>query len=114
MVLLDLVYLSFFMSFQINSMMGRSHLCVLHTGLSDYLCKQKSHRIITINGKRNVWKCKPIFPTDTTAKDRNDWLKTIVVVVGGENNNGLRLLHSSVIHTLHAVYIVYKCIVYSA
>ncbi len=82
------------------------------TSLCDYLCKQKSHRIITINGKRNVWKCKPIFPTDTTAKDRNDWLK--IIVVGGENNNGLRLLHSSVIHTLHAEYIVYKCIVYSA
>ncbi len=27
--------------------------------------KQKSHWIITINGKMNVWKCKLIFPTDT-------------------------------------------------
>ncbi len=25
----------------------------------------KSHWIITINGKMNVWKCKLIFPTDT-------------------------------------------------
>ncbi len=33
--------------------------------LSDSLCKQKSHWIITINGKMNVWKCKLIFPTDT-------------------------------------------------
>ncbi len=27
--------------------------------------RQKSHWIITINGKINVWKCKLIFPTDT-------------------------------------------------
>ncbi len=33
---------------------------------------QKYHWIITINGKMNVWKCKLIFPTDTTAKDRNN------------------------------------------
>ncbi len=33
--------------------------------LSDSLCKQKTHWIITINGKMNVWKCKLIFPTDT-------------------------------------------------
>ncbi len=26
---------------------------------------QKSHWIITINGKMNVWKCKLIFPTET-------------------------------------------------
>jgi len=32
---------------------------------SDSLCIQKSHCIITINGKRDVWKCKLIFPTDT-------------------------------------------------
>ncbi len=33
--------------------------------VSDFMCKQKSHWIITINGKMNVWKCKLIFPTDT-------------------------------------------------
>ncbi len=33
--------------------------------LSDSLCKKKSHWIITINDKMNVWKCKLIFPTDT-------------------------------------------------
>ncbi len=38
-------------------MMIRSDLSVVH--------KQKSHRIITINGQMNVWKCKLIFPTDT-------------------------------------------------
>ncbi len=27
--------------------------------------RQKSHWIITINGKINVWKCKLIFSTDT-------------------------------------------------
>ncbi len=42
----------------------RSDLCVEHWLLLDSLCKHKSHRIITINGKRNVWKCKLIFPTD--------------------------------------------------
>ncbi len=45
-------------------MMIRSDLCVEHWLLSGSLCKQKSHCIITINGKMNVWKCKLIFPTD--------------------------------------------------
>ncbi len=66
-VLLDLVCLSlfcFFMSFQTDWMI-RSALCVEHWLLSDSLCKQKSHWIITINGKINVWKCKLIFPSDT-------------------------------------------------
>ncbi len=45
-------------------MMMRSDLCVEQWLLSDS-CKQKSHWIITINGKINVWKCKLIFPTDT-------------------------------------------------
>ncbi len=44
--------------------MMRSDLCVEHWLLLDSLCKHKSHRIITINGKINVWKCKLIFPTD--------------------------------------------------
>ncbi len=35
--------------------------------MSDSLCKQKSHWIITINGKMNVWKCKLIFPTENTS-----------------------------------------------
>ncbi len=57
--LLDLVCLSFFMSFQTDWMMIRSDLCVEHWLLSDI------HWIITINGKMNVWTCKLIFPTDT-------------------------------------------------
>ncbi len=44
-VLLDLVCLSFFMSFQTDWMMIRSDLCVEHWLLSDI------HWIITINGK---------------------------------------------------------------
>ncbi len=51
-VLLDLVCISlfcFFMSFQTDWMMIRSHLCVEHWLFSDTLCKQKSHWIITIN-----------------------------------------------------------------
>ncbi len=55
----------FFMSFQTDWMMIRSDLCVEHWLLSDSLCKQKSHWIITINSKMNVWKCKLIFTTDT-------------------------------------------------
>ncbi len=43
------------MSFQTDWMMIRSDLCGA----------QQSHWIITINCKINVWKCKPIFPTDT-------------------------------------------------
>ncbi len=31
----------------------------------DQIRSQKSHWIITINGKMNVWKCILIFPTDT-------------------------------------------------
>ncbi len=38
-------------------MMIRSDLCVEHRLLSDSLCKQKSHWIITINDKMNVQKC---------------------------------------------------------
>ncbi len=68
-VLLDLVCLSFlhnfFMSFQTDWMIMSSELCVEHWLLSDSLCKQKSHWIITINGKMNIWKCKLTFPTDT-------------------------------------------------
>ncbi len=42
-----------------------SDLCVEPCLLSDSLCKQKSHWIITINGKMNVWTCKLVFPIDT-------------------------------------------------
>ncbi len=45
--------------------MMRSDLCVEHWLLSDSLSKQKTHWIITINGKMNVWKCKLIFNTNT-------------------------------------------------
>ncbi len=67
---------------------------VEHWLLSDSLCKQKSHWIITINGKMNVWKCKLIFPTDTLQQtiEITD-LKPFSV---GENTNDLNLVHSSV------------------
>ncbi len=89
-VLLDLVYLRlfcFFVSFQTNWMM-RSDLCVEHRLLSDSLCKQKSHWIITINGQNNVWKCKLIFPADTLQKkiEITDFKPFFV----GENTCGLR------------------------
>ncbi len=67
-VLLDLVglsYFCFFISFQTDWRMMRSDLCVEHWLSSDSLCKQKSHWIITINGKMNVWKCKLLTLTDT-------------------------------------------------
>ncbi len=43
----------------------RSDLCVEHWLFSESLCTLKSHWIITINCKINVWKCKLIFPTET-------------------------------------------------
>ncbi len=58
-------FVAFLHVIQTDWMMMRSGLCVEHWLMSDSLCKQKSHWIITINGKINVWKCKPIFPTDT-------------------------------------------------
>ncbi len=95
--LLDSVFLSlfcFFMFFQTDWMTVRSDLCVEHWLLSDSLCKQKSHWIITINGKNNVWKCKLIFPADTLQKkiEITDFKPFFV----GENTCGLRLLHSTV------------------
>ncbi len=47
--------------------MIRSDLCVERWLLSDSLRKQKSHWIITTNGKINFWKCKLILPTNTYA-----------------------------------------------
>ncbi len=56
--------------------------------------RQKSHWIITITCKMNVWKCKLIFPTDTLQqKIEITDLKPFFV---DENTNGLRLLHCSV------------------
>ncbi len=85
-------------------MIVRSDLCVEHWLLSDSSCIQKYHWIITINGKRNVWKCKFIFPTDNnTKKDRNNWYKTLFV--GGENTNGLRFCTIVYIYIYIYIYI---------
>jgi len=47
--------------------------CGAYQLLSDSLCIQKSHWIITINGKK---KCKLIFCIDTTGNDINNLIKT--------------------------------------
>ncbi len=90
----------FFMSFQKDWMMIRSDLCVEHWLMSDFLCIQKYHWIITINGKRNVWKCKPIFPPDTLLQNIEiTGLKPCCCCccfVFYWKYNGLILLHSSV------------------
>ncbi len=114
-VLLDLACLSlfcFFMSFQTDWMMIRSDLCVELWLLSDYLCKQKSHCIITINGKMNVWKCWLIFTTDTLQQKKIE-LKPILA---GKNTNVLIILATAVYIRIHAyvhyiyIYIYIKCI----
>ncbi len=46
----------------------------------------------------NVWKNKLIFPTDTTAKDRNNWLKTIILAA--ENTSALIILATTVFQKL--------------
>jgi len=62
-VLLDLVYLSFF---TVSSCNHRQNIPTV--------VRQKSHWIIIINDKRNVWKCKLIFPIDTLLqKYINNW-----------------------------------------
>ncbi len=77
---LDLVCLKlfcFFMSFQTEENEIRSDLCVKHWPLLESLCKQKSHWIITINGRINVWKCKLIVPTDTLQQNIDFFLMAI-------------------------------------
>ncbi len=67
-VLLDLVCLSLFCFLHFNpDRLDDDEIRSLCGALAvvDSLCKQKSHWILTINGKMNVWKCKLIFPTDT-------------------------------------------------
>ncbi len=46
--------------------------------------RQKSHWIITINGKMIVWKCKLIFPTDTLQQEVITDLKPFLA---GENTS---------------------------
>ncbi len=72
-VLLDLVCLVLFLHvIPDRLMMIRSDLCVGHWLLSDSLCKQQSHWMITINGDGNVCTCKRIFPTDIL--QQNIWI----------------------------------------
>ncbi len=82
------------MSFQTDWMMIRSDLCVEHWLFSDSLCKQKSHWIITINGKMNVWKCKLIFPTDTLQQKIE--ITYLNHFLAGENTSVLIILATTV------------------
>ncbi len=108
-VLLDLVCLSlicFFVSFQTDWMMMRSDLCVEQW-------QQKSHWIITINGKMNVWKCKLIFPTDTLQQKIE--ITTLKQFLAGENTSVLILVKILVFILATTIYIyiytVYKIII---
>ncbi len=83
------------MSFQTDWMMVRSDLCVEHWLLSDSLCKQKSHWIITINGKMNVWKCKLIFPMDTLQQKIE--ITDLKPFLSGENTSVLIILATTVL-----------------
>ncbi len=75
-------------------MMIRSDLCVEHWLLLESLCKQKSHWIITINGKMNVWKCKLIFPTGTLQQKIE--ITDLKPFLTGENTSVLIILATTV------------------
>ncbi len=71
-------------------MMIRSDLCGALAAV-----RQKSHWIITINGKMNVCKCKLIFPTDTLQqKIEITDLKNIFLA--GENTSVLSILATTI------------------
>ncbi len=97
-VLLDLVCLSLFCAFQrdwmMMMMMMRSDLFVENWLLSDTLCKQQSHWIITINGQMNVCKCKMIFPTDTLQQKID--ITDLKLFLAGENTSVLIMLATTV------------------
>ncbi len=65
------------------------------TLLSDSLCKQKSHCIITINGKMKVWKCKLIFPSDTLQQKIE--IIDLKPFLAGENTSVLIILATTVL-----------------
>ncbi len=77
----------------------RSDLCVDHWQLSDSLCKQKSHWIIIINGKMNVWKCKIIFPTDTLQQKIE--ITVLKPFLDGENTSVLIILATTVCDNIY-------------
>ncbi len=62
--------------------------------MSDSLCKQITHWIITINGKMNVWKCKLIFPTDTLQQKIE--ITDLKQFLDHENNSVLIILDTTV------------------
>ncbi len=102
-ILLDLVCLSlfcFFMSFQTDWTMIRSDLCVEHWLLSEKI----SHWIITINWKNE---CLEMYISywHTTAKDRNNLLKTIFF--DGENTSVLLILATTVYMCIYICMYIY-------
>ncbi len=56
--------------------------------------RQKSHWIITINGKMNVCKCKLIFPTDTL--QQNIEITDLKLFLAAENTRVLIILATTV------------------
>ncbi len=57
--------------------------------------RQKSHRIITIDGKIYVWKCKLIFPTDTLQQKIE--ITDLKLILAGENTSVLINLATTVV-----------------
>ncbi len=43
--------------------------------------RQKSHWIITINGKINIWTCKLVFPTDTLQQKIEPFFSSLKILV---------------------------------
>ncbi len=57
--------------------------------------RQKSHWIITMNGKMNVWKCKLIFPSDTLQQKIE--IPDLKPFLAGENTSVLIILVTTVL-----------------
>ncbi len=80
----------FFMSFQTDQ--DDDQIRSLCGALAVF--RQKSHWIITINGKINVWKCKLIFPTDTLQQKIE--ITDLKPFLAAENTSVLIMLASTV------------------
>ncbi len=63
----------------------------------------KSHWIITINGKTNVWKCKLIFTTDTLQIEITD----LTPFLAAENTSVLIILATTVYLYMHIFFLLY-------
>ncbi len=92
-------------------MMMRSDLFVENWLLSDSLCKQKSHWIITINGQINVCKCKMIFPTDTLQQKID--ITDLKLFLACENTSVLIMLATTIYIYIY-IYIYISSLVYGS